>query len=72
MEAASRICTMLFKMSVSQTQMMNIIAATNDIDKMTLDKLYIECVNEVRRTNGNFVLEDAFKWQKGSKWASKP
>lgn len=48
--------------------MMNIIAATNDIDKMTLDKLYIECVNEVKRTNGNFVLEDAFKWQKGNKW----
>ena len=56
---------------VNGKSLMNIIAAANDVDPLTLDKLHIECVNEVKRTNGNFVLKDAFKWQKGSKWGNK-
>ena len=71
MEAAPRIGRILFKMSDSLTMMKNIIAAANDVDPLTLDKLHIECVNEVKRTNGNFMLKDAFKWQKGSKWGNK-
>lgn len=65
MEAVARICGMLFKMSVGQIEMKNIIAATHDIDRASLDHLHGECVKEAKRTNGNFSLEDAIDWQKG-------
>jgi len=45
--------------------LMNIIAASQDIDKGTLDRLRGECAKEVRRMNGSFSLEDAIEWQKG-------
>ena len=41
---------------------MNIIAATHDIDDMTLEKLRGECVKEVKKRNGNFSFDDAVKW----------
>ena len=44
---------------------MNIIAATHDIDDLSLEKLRGECVKEVKKCNGNFSFDDAVKWQKG-------
>ncbi len=64
-EATNRICKMMFKQTVELAMLMNIIAASQDIDKGTLDRLRGECVKEVKRSNGYFSLEDAIEWQKG-------
>ena len=45
--------------------LMNIVAATQDIDRDTLSRLRGECVKEVKRTNGSFTFRDAVDWQKG-------
>lgn len=67
MEAVNRICSNLFKMSVGQIEIKNIIAAMYDIDPNTLERLHGECVREAQRTNGNFSLGDAIDWQKGKR-----
>ena len=64
-EATNRICKMMFKQTVELAMLMNIIAASQDIDEGTLDRLRGECVKEVKRSNGYFSLEDAIEWQKG-------
>lgn len=56
---------MLFKLAVEMAMMMNVIASSQNIDKVSLESLRGECVKEVKRTNGNFSLEDAVDWQKG-------
>lgn len=60
----NRIARLLFKLSVETAIMMNIVAASNDIDRESLDRLRISCVKEVKRLNGNFTFEDALDWQK--------
>ena len=56
---------MLFKLAVEMAMMMNVIASSQNIDKLSLERLRGECVKEVKRTNGTFSLEDAVDWQKG-------
>ena len=64
-ESTNQISKMLFKQSVELAMLMNIIAATQDIDQDMLSRLRGECVKEVKRTNGNFSFKDALDWQKG-------
>ena len=64
-ESTNRISKILFKQSVELAMLMNIVAATQDIDRDTLGRLRGECVREVKRLNGNFTFEDAVDWQKG-------
>ena len=56
---------MLFKLAVEMAVMMNLMAAHHDVDKIALERLRGECVNEVKRLNGSFSFEDALDWQKG-------
>ena len=56
---------MLFKLAVEMSVMMNLMAATQNIDKISLERLRGECVKEVKRLNGAFSFEDALDWQKG-------
>ena len=56
---------MLFKLAVEIAIMQNLIAASQDIDPISLERLRGECVKEVKRLNGNFSFEDAVDWQKG-------
>ena len=67
-ESDNRICRMsrlIFKLAVELAMTMNIIASSQDIDKLTLTKLRGECVKEVKRLNGSFSFDDAYDWQKG-------
>ena len=64
-ESDNRQNRMLFKLAVEMAMMMNVIASSQNIDKVSLERLRGECVKEVKRTNGTFVLEDAVDWQKG-------
>ena len=56
---------MLFKLAVEMAVMMNVVAANNNIDPVSLERLRGECVKEVKRLNGAFSFDDAVSWQKG-------
>lgn len=64
-ESDNRMSRLIFKLAVELAMTMNIIASSQDIDKMTLTKLRGECVKEVKRLNGSFSFNDAYDWQKG-------
>lgn len=64
-ESTNQLSKMLFKQSVELAMLMNIVAATQDIDRDTLSRLRGECVKEVKRLNGGLRFEDAVEWQKG-------
>jgi len=60
----SRIGKLLFKLSVDDAVMCNLIAANMNVDLDTLQKLRARCVREVKETNGAISFEDALKFQK--------
>ena len=64
-ESDNRHSKMMFKQAVELAMLLNVIAATHKIDREILERLRIECIKEVRRTNGNFSLDDAVDWQEG-------
>ena len=56
---------MLFNVAVEQAKLSNVIAATNQIDKVSLSALNKLCAEEVARNNGIITFEDAYKFQRG-------
>lgn len=64
MDSENRQNRHLFKIAVEMAMMMNILAASQDIDPISLNRLRGECVREVKRLNGSFTFEDAVEWQK--------
>ena len=57
---------LLFKLSVDQNLMGNILAADIDIAPDELRKARVRCVKEVKETNGEISFEDAVRYQKGA------
>ena len=55
---------MMFKIAVELAVMQNVVAATNEIDEVTLNRLRGECVKEVKRLNGSLSFDEALDWQK--------
>ncbi|ERK47592.1 hypothetical protein HMPREF0367_00081, partial [[Eubacterium] cylindroides ATCC 27803] len=43
---------MIFKLAVEMAVMMNVVAANNSINPVSLERLRGECVKEVKRLNG--------------------
>ena len=64
-QSDKRISGMIFKLAVELAMTMNIIAATHNIDDISLKRLRGECIKEVRKHNGTLTFDDAYKWQKG-------
>ena len=64
-DTENRLARLLFKLSVEMAMVMNVLAASNDIDKKTVDRLRGECIKEIKRLNGRFSFEDAVDWQNG-------
>lgn len=62
----NRNASLVFKLAVEQAMMMNIIAATYNVDEDTLYKLRAKCVSEVKRLNGRISFEDVVRYQKGN------
>ena len=60
-----RIGHLLFKLSVDQNLMGNVLAAGIDIDPDELRKARVRCVKEVKETNGEISFEDAVRYQRG-------
>jgi hypothetical protein len=64
-ESDNRQSQLLFKLAVEMAMMMNVVAASENIDPATLSRLRGECVQEVKRLNGSFSFDDAVDWQRG-------
>ena len=64
-ESDNRMSRLIFKLAVELAVTMSVIAATQEIDKESLQKLRGECVKEVKRLNGSFSFDDAYDWQEG-------
>lgn len=64
-ESDNRNNRMLFKLAVEIAILENLIALSQDIDPLSMERLRGECVKEVKRLNGSFRYEDAAEWQKG-------
>lgn len=64
-ERESKQNRMLFKLAVEIAILQNLIALSQDIDPLSLERLRGECVKEVKRLNGSFTFEDAMDWQNG-------
>lgn len=65
-ESDNRMSRAIFKIAVELAITINLIASSQDIDKITLDRLRGECIKEVKRLNGTFSFDDAYYWQKGN------
>ena len=64
-ESDNRMSRLIFKLAVELAMTINIIASSQDIDKLTLTKLRGEYIKEVKKLNGSFSFDDAYDWQKG-------
>lgn len=62
-ESDNRISRMLFKLAVELAVTMNVVAASQEIDRISLERLRGECIKEVKRLNGSFSFNDAADWQ---------
>ncbi len=62
----NRMGHLLFKLSVDQNLMGNVLAAGIDIDPDELRKARVRCVKEVKETNGEISFEDTVRYQKGA------
>ena len=62
----NRMGHLLFKLSVDQNLMGNILAADIDIAPDELRKARVRCVKEVKETNGEISFEDTVRYQKGA------
>lgn len=54
---------LLYKIAVELSVLANVIAATNEISPIELQRLRGECVKEVNKINGTMSFEDAIVWQ---------
>ncbi len=59
-----RICKILFKFCIELSMLMNIIAASNNIDDNTLNMLRKKCLDEVKSSTGKLNIEDIFRYQR--------
>lgn len=55
---------MLFKQAVEIAMIENILTVIGDLDHGDVDRLRGDCVEIVKRTNGNFKFENAINWQR--------
>lgn len=60
----SRIGKLLFKLSVDDAIMSNLIAADMNVDLDALKKLRVKCIKNVKETNGEIDFGDALIFQK--------
>ena len=59
-----RIAKVLYKNTVELSMLMNLLAATAEVDEDTLKKLRKKCAKEVNGTRGQITFEDAYRYQK--------
>ena len=64
-ESNTQINRIIFKLAVELAVTMHIVACVNDIDPESVKNVRRACIQEVKKSNGGFRLEDAIAWQRG-------
>jgi len=64
-DTENRICRLLFKQSVELDMVMNVLASGMEIPEDQLEKLRVQCVHNVKKTNGSVSLDEAVRYQNG-------
>jgi len=65
-DTENRMATLLFKLTVELSILMNVLAAMTDIDEETLRQLRSKCVEDAKRTNGSISFAGIVKAQRGN------
>lgn len=64
-DTENRIARLLFKMAVELDMVMNVVAGTMKVKEEVLKELRVTCIQNVKRTNGTVIFDDAVKYQRG-------
>lgn len=64
-EFETHISKMLFRFSVELDMLMNVVAASINVDASELSKLRAQCVENVKHTRGQIIFDKAVKYQNG-------
>ena len=59
----NRLATLLFKLAVEMSIMMNVYAGTTRVNENTLNTIRKRCIDEVKRVNGRISFDDAVRYQ---------
>ncbi len=62
-DTENRIARTEFKLAVEIAKLSHVIAYGFKIDEETMKKLQAKCVEEVKKLNGSFTFEDAYRYQ---------
>ena len=54
----------IFRLSVELSMMMNLIAASMELEDYQVQNLRNRCIREIKNTNGKIALEDAIEYQR--------
>lgn len=60
-DSENRMAGLLFKLAVEQGFLAHIVASTTEFEDYQIEKLYRDAKDEVRATNGNISVTDAFR-----------
>lgn len=63
-DSENRLARMDFKLAVEISKLAHVIAYTNEIDEVVLDKLHEKCLKEVSEINGAIDFKHAYQYQK--------
>lgn len=63
-DTENRLARALFKLAVEVSKLSHVIAYSQQIDKETMAKLQVKCVEEVKKINGAVKFEDAYSYQR--------
>lgn len=62
-DTENRIATLLFKLTVEISMMMNVLASLTDVDDDSLHRLRAKCIEDARRTNGSISFSKVVRYQ---------
>ena len=60
-DSENRMSRMMFKLAVEQNFLAQLLASTTELEDYQVKKLYQDAIDEVRATNGNLSVTDAFR-----------
>jgi len=63
-DSENRSARMDFKLAVEISKLVHVIAYSNDIDAIILEKLHLKCLDEVKKINGAIDFEHAYRYQR--------
>lgn len=69
LNSETRICRLLFKLTVEISMMMHVLAEGLEINNGQLDALRWRCVQEVKKTNGSISFKETLEKSESEDWS---